>query len=173
MQAYWRGVAAIGWQGPRPLDLAGFMSVVMGTASDTQAMDRLQEDNYAILAADYLNFSSRLGYHFTTVDAYFGEPEQSYVTLVFYGGGADVSRRVRRAQFLARVLTHLDFRVEVKGDSLTARLDGVGQEVLEERLEVLGRLIMASKQLDVAMADDSLIEQYFEEFINSGYRLAR
>lgn len=173
MQAYWRGVAAIGWQGPRPLDLAGFMSVVMGTASDTQAMDRLQEDNYAILAADYLNFSSRLGYHFTTVDAYFGEPEQSYVTLVFYGGGADVSRRVRRAQFLARVLTHLDFRVEVKGDSLTARLDGVSLEVLEERLEVLGRLIMASKQLDVAMADDSLIEQYFEEFINSGYRLAR
>jgi len=173
MQAYWRGMAAIGWQGPRPLDLAGFMSVVMGAASDTQAMDRLQEDNYAILAADYLNFSSRLGYHFTTVDAYFGEPEQSYITLVFYGGGADLSRRVRRARFLARVLTHLDFRVEVKGDSLTARLDGVDLPVLEERLEILGRLIMASKQLDVTMADDSLVEEYFEEFISSGYRLAR
>ncbi len=173
MQAYWRGVAAIGWQGPRPLDLAGFMSVVMGAASDTQAMDRLQEDNYAVLAADYLNFSSRLGYHFTTVDAYLGEPEQSYITLVFYGGGAELSRRVRRALFLARVLEHLDFRVEVKGDSLTARLDGVGLPVLEERLEILGRLIMASKQLDVTMADDSSVEHYFEEFISSGYRLAR
>lgn len=173
MQAYWRGMAAIGWQGPRPLDLAGFMSVVMGAASDAQARDRLQEDSYAILAADYLNISSRLGYHFTTVDAHLGEPEQSYITLVFYGGGADLSRRVRRTRFLARVLSHLDFRVEVKGDSLTARLDGVSQQVLEERLEILGRLIMASKQLDITMADDSYIERYFEEFVSSGYRLTR
>ncbi len=171
LAAYWRGMAAIGWRGPKPLDLAGFMSVVMGGASDTQAMDRLQEDNYAIIAADYLNFSSRLGYHFTTVDAYFGEPEQSYVSLVFYGGGADLPRRFRRVLFLARVLEHLEFRVEVKGDSLTARLDGVDLDFLEARLEILGRLIMASKQLDVTMEDDRLIDQYYQEFIQSGYRL--
>ncbi len=168
--AFWRGVAAIGWRGPKPLDLAGFMSVVMGAASDTQAMDRLQEDNYAIIAADYLNFSSRLGYHFTTVDAFFGEPEQSYITLVFYGGGADFSRRQRRARFVANVLEYLEFRVEVRGDSITARLDGVDLATLEARLEVLGRLIMASKQLDITMGEDSLVDQYFQEFITSGYR---
>ncbi len=171
MLAYWRGIAAIGWRGPKPMDLAGFMSVVMGTASDTQARDRLQEDNYALIAADYLNFSSRMGYHFTTVDAYFGEPDQSYITLVFYGGGADLTRRFRRVLFLAKVLEHLEFRVEVKGDSLSARLDGVDLETLEARLEILGRLIMASKQLDVTMADDSLVEHYFQQFMESGYRL--
>jgi pyruvate, water dikinase len=171
MLAYWRGVAAVGWKGPKPLDLAGFMSVVMGGASDSGAQDRLQEDNFAIIAADYLNFSSRLGYHFTTIDAYLGTPGDSYVTLVFYGGGADLTRRVRRVLFLAKVLRHLDFRVELKGDSLAARLDGVDVETLEARLEVLGRLIMTSKQLDVTMQDDALIDHYYQEFIQSGYDL--
>ncbi len=171
MLAYWRGVAAVGWKGPRPLDLAGFMSVVMGSASDVGAQERLQEDNFAIIAADYMNFSSRLGYHFTTIDAYLGAPEDSYVTLVFYGGGADLTRRVRRVLFLAKVLQHLDFRVELKGDSLTARIDGLEVNVLEGKLEVLGRLIMASKQLDVVMQDDALIDQFYHEFICSGYNL--
>lgn len=172
MLAYWRGAAAIGWKGPKPLDLASFMSVVMGAASDAGAQDRLQEDNFAIIAQDYLNFSSRLGYHFTTSEAYFGTPEDSYITLVFYGGGADLTRRVRRVLFLAKVLRHLDFRVELKGDSLTARLDGCDVETLEDKLEILGRLIMVSKQLDVIMQDDALIEQYYLEFVNSGYDLS-
>ncbi len=171
MLAYWQGMSAIGWKGPRPMDLAGFMSVVMGAASDTNPTDRLQEENYAIIAGDYLNFSSRLGYHFTTVDAYFGAPEESYITLTFYGGGADLNRRVRRVLFLAKVLEHLEFRVDLKGDSLTARLDRVDLDTLAERLEILGRLIMVSKQLDVTMDSDVLVEQYYQEFIQSGYNL--
>jgi pyruvate,water dikinase len=165
MQAYWRGVSAIGWKGPKPLDLAGFMSVVMGAATDTNPQDRLEEDNYALIAADYLNFSSRLGYHFTTVDAYFGTPEDSYISLTFYGGGADLSRRVRRVEFLSRVLQHLDFRVEPKGDALTARLDGVPPGLLAEKLEILGRLIMVAKQLDVTMDSDAVVERYTQEFL--------
>jgi pyruvate,water dikinase len=167
MQAYWRGMCAVGWKGPKPLDLAGFISVVMGAASDTNPMDRLQEENYALIAADYLNFSSRLGYHFTTVEAFFGSPDDSYITLVFYGGGADLSRRVRRVEFLRRVLEHLEFRVETKGDSITARLDGKGPELLAEKLELLGRLIMVSKQLDITMDHDALVESYYQEFITT------
>ena len=171
MRAYWRGVKAIGWKGPRPLDLVGFMSVVMGAASDTNPQDHLQESNYAIIAADYMNFSSRLGYHFTTIDAYFGTLDDSYVSLTFYGGGADLSRRIRRVLFLQKVLQYLDFRVELKGDSLTARLDGCDLDTLEEKLEVLGRLIMVSKQMDVIMEADALVEQFYREFISSGYNL--
>jgi pyruvate,water dikinase len=171
MLAYWQGVAAIGWKGPKPLDLTSFISVVMGGASDVGAQDRLQEDNFAIIARDYMNFSSRLGYHFTTIDAYLGTPEDSYITLVFYGGGADLTRRVRRVLFLAKVLEHLDFRVELKGDSITARLDGFPVHILEEKLEVLGRLIMVSKQLDVTMQDDAMVDRYYQEFITSGYDL--
>jgi pyruvate,water dikinase len=171
MRAYWRGVKAIGWKGPRPLDLVGFMSVVMGAASDTNPQDHLQESNYAIIAADYMNFSSRLGYHFTTIDAYFGTPDDSYVSLTFYGGGADLSRRIRRVLFLQKVLQYLDFRAELKGDSLTARLDGCDLDTLEEKLEVLGRLIMVSKQMDVIMEADVLVDQFYREFISSGYNL--
>jgi len=167
MRAYWRGVSAIGWKGPKPLDLAGFISVVMGAASDTNPRDRLEEDNYALIAQDYLNFSSRLGYHFTTIDAYLGTSEDSYVSLTFYGGGADLSRRVRRVQFLTRVLEHLEFRVEPQGDALTARLDGVSPDILTDKLELLGRLIMVAKQLDITMDSDALVERYYQEFITT------
>jgi pyruvate,water dikinase len=171
MAAYWRGVSAIGWKGPKPLDLAGFMSVVMGSATGNNVQERLIEENYAIIAEDYLNFSSRLGYHFATIDAYLGALEDSYVSLTFYGGGAELSRRIRRVQFLTRVLQHLDFRVELKGDSLSARLDGYDTRTLEEKLEILGRLIMVSKQLDVTMDSDALVDQYYQEFVHEGYNL--
>jgi len=167
LAAYWRGVEAIGWRGARPLDLVSFISVVMGGASDTQAQDRLQEDNYVIMAADYMNFATRLGYHFTTIESFLGAPGESYITLVYYGGGADLTRRVRRVLFLAKVLRQLDFRVELKGDSLTARIDGYDLETMENRLEALGRLIMVSKQLDMTMNSDALIEDYYQRFIAS------
>ncbi len=165
--AYWRGVEAIGWRGAKPLDLVSFISVVMGGASDTQAQDRLQEDNYVIAAADYMNFATRLGYHFTTIESFLGAPEESYITLVYYGGGADLTRRVRRVLFMAKVLQQLDFRVELKGDSLTARMDGHDLETMEDRLEVLGRLIMVSKQLDMTMDSDARIEDYYQRFMAS------
>jgi pyruvate,water dikinase len=171
MVAYWRGVSAIGWKGPKPVDLAGFMSVVMGSATGTNVQERLKERNYAIIAADYMNFSSRLGYHFATIDSYLGTPEESYVSLTFYGGGAELTRRIRRIHFLTKVLRHLDFRVELKGDSLSARLDGYDAGTLEEKLEVLGRLIMVSKQLDMTMEADDLVEHYYQEFITEGYNL--
>jgi pyruvate,water dikinase len=171
MVAYWRGVSAIGWKGPKPLDLAGFMSVIMGSATGPNVQERLIEKNYAIIAADYLNFSSRLGYHFATIDAYLGTLEDSYVTFTFYGGGAELTRRIRRVQFMSKVLQYLDFRVELKGDSLTARLDGYDPSILEEKLEVLGRLIMVSKQLDVTMETDALVEHYYQEFVHGGYDL--
>jgi pyruvate,water dikinase len=169
--AYWRGVSAIGWKGPKPVGLAGFMSVVMGSATGENVQERLLEKNYAIVAADYMNFSSRLGYHFATIDAYLGSPEESYVSLTFYGGGAELTRRIRRIRFLTKVLRHLDFRVELKGDSLSARLDGYDAAALEEKLEVLGRLIMVSKQLDVTMESEDLVERYYQEFVTEGYDL--
>jgi pyruvate,water dikinase len=95
------------------------------------------------------------------------------VTLVFHGGGAELERRRRRVRFLARVLEHLDFRVELKEDSITARLNGFEAPVLEEKLEILGRLMMASKQLDMVMLSEDAVEQYFEEFVSGGYNLSR
>ncbi|MDP2045245.1 MAG: hypothetical protein Q8L00_03425, partial [Deltaproteobacteria bacterium] len=63
-----------------------------------------------------------------------------------------------------RVLEDLDFRVEPKEDSITARIDGYDADALDERLEVLGRLMMISKQLDMVMLSEDAVEQYYREF---------
>jgi pyruvate,water dikinase len=167
MRAYWQGVSAVGWQGPRPVDLAGFMSVVMSTATDTNVQERLHEKNFAIITNDYMNLSNRLGFHFATIEAFMGAPGDSYVSFTFYGGGAELPRRMRRVRFLTRVLQDLDFRVEPKEDSITARLDGYDADTLEEKLEVLGRLMMVSKQLDMVMLSEDAVEQYYRDFSES------
>jgi pyruvate,water dikinase len=164
MQAYWRGVSAVGWQGPKPVDLAGFMSVVMSTATDTNIQERLHEKNFAIITHDYMNLSNRLGFHFATIEAFLGAPGESYVSFTFYGGGAELPRRMRRVRFITRVLEDLNFRVEPKEDSITARIDGYDAETLEGKLEVLGRLMMVSKQLDMVMVAEDTVDQYYREF---------
>ncbi len=167
MKAYWEGVSAVGWQGPRPVDLAGFMSVVMSTATGTNIQERLHEKNFAIITNDYMNLSNRLGFHFATIEAFLGSPGESYVSLTFYGGGAELPRRLRRIRFLSRVMKDLGFRVEPQEDSITARIDGYEAEALEEKLEVLGRLMMASKQLDMVMLSEETVDQYYREFSES------
>ncbi|MEJ2670898.1 MAG: PEP/pyruvate-binding domain-containing protein, partial [Deltaproteobacteria bacterium] len=164
MLAYWRGVAAVGWTGPKPVDLAGFMSVVMSTATDTNVQERLHEKNFAIITNDYMNLSNRLGFHFATIESFLGAPGESYVSLTFYGGGAELPRRVRRIRFLTRVLEDLDFRVEPKEDSIVARIDGYDADVLEGKLEVLGRLMMVAKQLDMVMLSEEAVEQHYRDF---------
>jgi len=164
MRAYWRGVCAVGWQGPKPVDLAGFMSVVMSTATDTNIQERLHEKNFAIITNDYMNLSNRLGFHFATIEAFLGAPGESYVSFTFYGGGAELPRRMRRVRFLTRVLQDLEFRVEPKEDSITARVDGFDADALEAKLEVLGRLMMVAKQLDMVMLSEDAVEQYYQDF---------
>ena len=154
----------MGWQGPKPVDLAGFMSVVMSTATDTNITERLHEKNFAIITHDYMNLSNRLGFHFATIEAFLGAPGESYVSFTFYGGGAELPRRMRRVRFLTRVLEDLGFRVEPKEDSITARIDGYDADILDEKLEVLGRLMMVSKQLDMVMLSEDAVEQYYREF---------
>lgn len=173
MLAYWQGVAAVGWKGPRPVDLAGFLSVVMSAATDTNVREKLHEKNFAIITDDYMNLSNRLGFHFATIESFLGDPESSYISFTFYGGGAELTRRMRRVRFLSMVLQHLDFRVELKEDSITARADGLEAAVLEEKLEILGRLMMVAKQLDMVMLSDGEADRYYQEFITGGYNLER
>jgi len=171
MAAYWRGATTVGWKGPKPVDFKGLMSVVLGTGAGENIHQQLQEKNYAIIAADYMNLANRLGFHFATIESYLGGPDDSYVSLTFYGGGAALERRARRVRFLAKVLDHVDFRVDLKQDSLTARADGYDLAILEEKLDILGRLMMVSKQLDMVMFSDAMVDYYYREFIKEGYNL--
>lgn len=170
--AYWRGVVAAGWKGPKPMDLGGFMSVVRSAAADTSIRGRLEERNFALVAESYLNLSNRMGFHFAVIDSFLHEDHDSYISLTFYGGGADLTRRVRRIEFLSQVLRHVDFRLQRQVDFLAARIDDYDVAALEERLDILGRLMMAAKQLDMVMFSDAAAQHFAREFIAGGYHLA-
>jgi pyruvate,water dikinase len=158
----------ISWSEPRPVSVRGFLSVLgesmTGPPPDAQQLGRL---SYAILSDRYLNFSTKAGYHFSTIDTYCGRSaNKNYIHFRFSGGAADEMRRRRRVRFIRRVLEALDFRVDAGGDILHARLDKYEPEVIRQRLADLGRLTLCARQLDMLMGSDESPERYAQDFLS-------
>ncbi len=103
--------------GPRPIQISGLLSVMreqMLAAPNIE--ERFGDRSYAIISDKYLNFSSRVGYHYSVLDTYCGQTvNKNYLTFSFQGGAADDLRRHRRVRAIALVLLGLDFSVEVVG----------------------------------------------------------
>ena len=170
MQAIWEGITALPWKGPPPVDTKGFLSIMFGATMDPSidpsVRKRFADKNYIVISKHFCNLNSRLGFHFSTTEAYVGDnPNENYVSFIFKGGAADVERRVRRVQFVARLLERFDFRVEIKDDSLLARLTGHDQDYLKERLKVLGHVMTHTRQLDMVMYNDTMVKYYYEEML--------
>jgi pyruvate,water dikinase len=75
------------------------------------------------------------------------------VSLRFNGGAADRQRRELRARFIAGLLEERGMRVDVTGDALAARAEALAAPRVLELLEVLGYLVIHTRQLDMIMAD--------------------
>ena len=126
--------------------------------------------SYAIVAGRYLNFSSRLGYHFVTVDTFCGsQVNDNYITFYFKGGAADIGRRSRRALLIALVLKRLGFTVVQKGDMVKGEMKKYESGVLEEKLEMVGKLLGSVNLLDMVLTDDRQIEWYADQFFEGNY----
>jgi pyruvate,water dikinase len=126
--------------------------------------------SYAIISARYLNFSARLGYHFTTIDTYCGPKiNDNYITFSFKGGAADIARRSRRALLIALILKQLGFKVEQKGDMVRAEIKKYESKILKQKLDMLGRLLGAVRLLDMVLSDDQQIEWYVQQFFSGNY----
>jgi pyruvate,water dikinase len=169
MRALWRGVAAPGarWAGARPIDVRGFLSVMARTVADDARGERgLGDNSYAMVGSHYLNFASRLGYHFTTLESICSDNvHENYIIFRFKGGAADLQRRERRVRFIAGVLEHYGFDVDRRQDLLNAWVKKLAREAIEARLEMLGRLISCARQLDVVMHDEITVVQFVEAFL--------
>ena len=134
--------------------------------------ERFGERSYAIISDKYLNFSSRVGYHYSVLDAYCGATvNKNYITFSFKGGAADDVRRSRRVRAIAIVLMGLDFTVEVKGDRVDARLQKYEAPVIQEKLDLIGRLLIFTRQLDMLMTSEASVEAVAQNFLQGNYSL--
>ncbi len=170
MRAIWRGMTAVPWEGPPPVSLRGLGAIIAQSAMNPQLDPAVRSNmsgrNYFLLSKKYCNLSVRLGYHFALAEANFSELlTESYVNFQFKGGAADERRRRRRVRLLGEMLRELDFRVDIKNDSLNARIEKRPVAYLKERLVVLGYLLIHTRQVDMVMNEEAFIQRYREKIL--------
>jgi pyruvate,water dikinase len=167
MQAFLRGLSEPGVWSTRPLsvDFTSFMSSLTRTLSLAGADPKYVGQNLAIISKEYANVTLRLGYHFNMIDAYISDQSNSnYAYFRFLGGVTEMTRRSRRVRLLADILLQNDFRVDVRGDLVVARIKKLPREGMEEKMRLLGSLVAFTRQLDVRMISDEEIVRIRQEF---------
>lgn len=165
MLAIWQGVTAVPWNGPPPLDAGGFMSVMFRSTTDRSlapgARAKQTERNYFMISKHYCCLTSRLGYHFSTVETLVTDrTPENYAVFRFQGGAADDDRRGRRVQLIAEILEGRSFITEIRGDNLVARLQGLPENKMYEALWILGYLSIHTRQIDMVMSSNADIGRY-------------
>ncbi|HML55744.1 MAG TPA: PEP/pyruvate-binding domain-containing protein [Solidesulfovibrio magneticus] len=153
----------------RPVNLGGFLSVMSEQliAQPKAGADRFGEKSYAIISDKYLNFSSRVGYHYGVLDCYCGHTvNKNYITFSFSGGAADDVKRTRRATAIGRILAELGFAVETVSDRVSGRFQKFSREVIAEQLGHMGRLLQFTRQTDMLMVSDASMDAMVACFLS-------
>ena len=159
-------------QEPRPIHISGLLSVMREQMLSPSLGERFGDRSYAIVSEKYLNFSSRVGYHYSILDSYCGDNiNNNYITFSFKGGAADDVRRNRRVRAIAKVLEQEDFTVKVKGDQVDARLLKYSRPFIEEKLEMIGKLLQFTRQMDMLMQSEYSVDAVVRNFLSGNYRL--
>lgn len=158
---------------PRPVNFSGLLSVMKEqTLAPGHVGERFGDRSYAIIADKYLNFSSRVGYHYSVVDAYCGDTiNKNYITFTFKGGAADDVRKNRRVRAISLILDREGFKVNVKADKVDARLQKYPKSYIESRMDILGRLLIFTRQLDMLMTSEKSVEWVADNFVAENYKL--
>jgi pyruvate, water dikinase len=172
-QALWKGIAhpSVSWTRRMSASFSDLASVIAGSfAPESGAIRALGDRSYLLVASEYLNLNSRLAYHFSLVDASLSDnPSSNYIAFRFAGGGSTRQRRNLRACFLESCLAHYGFVVDRRGDLVNAWFKRACSEETEANLDILGRLMACSCQLDMYMNGSEAMQWYVEQFLAGNY----
>jgi pyruvate,water dikinase len=114
-----------------------------------------------MISKHYCSLTSRLGFHFSNVEAFVSErSSENHITFQFKSGAADDGRRHPRIMFIKYILDENGFYVGTKEDHLLARMEDRDREDMERDLKILGYLTIHTRQLDMIMANDSRVHYY-------------
>ena len=168
--ALWDGIIAIPWQGPPPVDGRGLLSIIAQASTNPQleaaSHSSFAERNYFMVSHNYMCLSSRFGFHFCTVETLVGDrPQENYVSFQFKGGAAEYTRRRRRAQFVGEILEIHGFSIEITEDASFARVSGGAEPEMLRALKVVGYMLMHTRQLDMIMHNEPLVQRYKEKIL--------
>ncbi|MBI4876007.1 MAG: hypothetical protein HY822_15330 [Acidobacteria bacterium] len=172
-QSLWKGFThpGVSWTRTIPVTLSDLASVLGKAFSPLGSETRTMLDkSYLLVADEYVNMNSRLAFHFALVDACLSEiVTQNYISFRFAGGGATRWRRNLRACFIEACLRQHGFRVERRGDLVNAWLKKTPPRETDAMLDVLGRLMASTCQLDMYMTSYRAMEWYVEQFLAGNY----
>jgi pyruvate,water dikinase len=165
MHALWDGMVAVPWDGPPAMSGSGLASVLFeatrNPALSTPFKKPYANRNYFMVSKNFMNLQSRFGFHFSTVETLAGERDsENYLVFSLKGGAADMERRATRARFVADILADKGFSLKVIEDTVTARASAIPQERVLELVNIVGYLLMHTRQLDMIMGNQRSIDHY-------------
>jgi pyruvate,water dikinase len=172
-QALWKGIShpGVSWTREMPAAMSDLASVLaVSLTPQGGGMRPLGEKSYLLVADEYMNLNSRLAYHYSLVDACLSSvPTSNYISFRFQGGGATRLRRSLRACFLEACLAHYGFQADRRGDLVNAWFRKASADQTAERLDILGRLLACSSQLDMYMSSPAVMNWYVRQFVAENY----
>jgi len=172
-QALWQGLShpEVKWTREMPASVGDLGSILAATFSPRGGIMRpLGQESHLLVADEYMNLNSRLAYHYSLVDACLSDsPGDNYISFRFEGGGAAHKRRSLRACFLEKCLVHYGFRADRRADLVNAWFRKAPADQTAERLDLLGRLLACSSQLDMYMNSREIMNWFADQFILGNY----
>nr|WP_319392540.1 PEP/pyruvate-binding domain-containing protein [uncultured Desulfobacter sp.] len=170
LKALFKGLAHpdICWDEAGHFDWEAYDKIVM--AGGIISADSPQFGSYAVVSRTYMNLNLRFGYHFVILDCICTQyPEQNYILFRFSGGGGNSGGRWRRAGFIAGVLEKIGFITQVTADLIDGRIIEVDETRIQAVLDLTGRLLGATKLMDMYLKEETDVQAYITAFMNGQY----